>query len=63
MNQKKAKFIRKSLRSNVIDPREKVYAAAKNNVTKAGEVYTGTIHLLPTCGRARYKALKQVVQK
>ena len=60
MNLKKAKQLRKSLRSMGVDPKEKVFiGSVKKMQTKLGILEFVQCQLTKTCGRKAYQVAKQ----
>lgn len=63
MNSKKAKTLRRMLRANGVDPRQAELTGADGYITRG---LTGPIaivaqrRLVPSCGRAAYKAAKRM---
>ena len=60
MNLKKAKQLRKSLRSMGVDPKEKIFTGSiKKMQTKLGILEFVQCQLTKTCGRKAYQVAKQ----
>lgn len=59
MNQKKVKSLKKLLRSNGVDVKERVYEMNGGAFTEDGKLFsTGTVYLNEKCGRKIYQTLK-----
>lgn len=68
MNAKKAKRIRKALKQQGIDVRQCVYVERNQHIVTSKDILSNvngrttaqTNYLVPSCGRALYKAIKEV---